>query len=146
MRRIIASSERSRSSTTCASSMRRRSSSGDGGVADAGMPMRSSITWVWSSVTGCSNAMSRTANHMCRWPASSSQPASSRACASKRPRSRCSIAVPSIDSSKNRWRSGTLAWRIIAPKPSTVPTRVSVMIIGSRTPCSSRYRDCATLG
>ena len=38
------------------------------------------------------------------------------------------------------------AWRIIAPNPSTVPIRVSVEIMGSRTPASSRNRDCATFG
>ena len=60
--------------------------------------MRCSIVAVSSSVTGVSNAMSRAANHICLWPPSSSQPASSRACASKSPRSRCCNAVPSIDS------------------------------------------------
>ena len=60
---------------------------------------------VSSSVTGFSNAMSRAANHICLWPPSSSQPASSRACASNRPRSRCCDRGAGDASSKCRCRS-----------------------------------------
>ena len=50
-------------------------------------------------------------------------------------------------SSKYRCRSPTLRRaRIIEPKPSTVPMRVSDVIVGSRTPSRSRYFDCATFG
>ena len=146
MRRIIASSAGSTSSSWRAASIRSRASAGVGAGPVDGMPIRWSISMVWSSVTGCSNARSRTANHMCRWPASSSQPASSRACASNNPRSRCSIAVPAMLSAKNCWRSGTAACRIIAPNPSTVPIRVRAMMTGSRTPWSRRYFDWATDG
>ena len=37
-------------------------------------------------------------------------------------------------------------WRIMPPKPSTVPIRVSVQMIGSGTPASIRSRACATFG
>ena len=108
--------------------------------------MRSSISAVMSSVTGFSNAMSRAANHICLWPPSSSKPASSRACASNSPLCRCATAVPATLSSKCCWMSPTSTRRIIDPKPSTVPMRVSDEIIGPRTPSRSRNFDCATFG
>ena len=49
---------------------------------------------------GFSKATSRAANHMSLWPASSSQPASSRPWASNRPLPRWSIAVPRMSSWK----------------------------------------------
>ena len=110
------------------------------------MPMRSSIRARWSSVTGLSKATSRAAYHMCSWPPSSSNPASSRAWASNRPAPRWASAVPRMSSSTRRCTSGTAENRIMPPKPSTVPTRVSVALIGSETPCSMRKRAWATFG
>ena len=55
--------------------------------------------------------------------------------------------MPAIDSSKCRCKSpGSRRARIIEPKPSTVPMRVSDVIVGSRTPSRNRYFDCATFG
>ncbi len=54
--------------------------------------------------------------------------------------------MPSIDSTKNRGMAPGWTWRIIEPKPSTVPIRVNEVIVGSRTPARNRYFVCATFG
>ena len=97
-------------------------------------PIRASMASMSSSSHDRSNAMSRAANHMSLCPASSSQPASSRPCASNSPRPRWSIAVPAMSSTKWRCRSFGCSKRMLAPYPSTVPMRVSVAISGSGTP------------
>ena len=42
--------------------------------------------------------------------------------------------------------SSTLTARIIEPKPSTVPMRVSALIVGPGTPSRRRNFVCATFG
>ncbi len=109
-------------------------------------PIRASIASMSSSSHDRSKAMSRAANHMSLWPASSSQPASSRPCASKSPRPRWSVAVPPMSSTKCRCSSFGCSRRMLAPNPSTVPIRVNVAIKGSGTPAPMRNRACSTLG
>ena len=75
MRRSIISSVEVEIVGSDAALRQRRASLRGRRLARAGtMPMRSSIVCVSSSVTGISNATSRAANHICLWPASSSQP------------------------------------------------------------------------
>ena len=150
MRRSIISSERSRSGKRAHRfGVARASASGVGGLPSAGDDPhadRASVC-VMSSVTGCSNATSRAANHICLWPPSSSQPASSRACASNKPDCRCAIAVPvdalvevrlhvvDRDRADHRAEAFDGADARRAPR-SSAPGR----------PRASRYFVCATFG
>ncbi len=124
MRRTIISSARSRSGKRRIASVS-RDRSGETGLPRRQMPMRTSIAWCHVLGLGSSNAMSRAANHMCLWPASSSQPASSRACASNRPR-------PQVVERGARDALDEVTLHVLdctsgssTPKPSTVPMRVS---------------------
>jgi hypothetical protein len=56
------------------------------------------------------------------------------------------MAVPVTSSSKHRRRSGTGSTLSMPPNPSTVPIRVSELMVGPGTPLRMRNVDCSTEG
>ena len=110
-----------------------------------GMPMRVSIVCVSSSVTGdLERDVARREPHQLvaglRLPIRLRRARALRTDRGRGAASRCRRC----DSSKKRCMSPGCTWRIIEPKPSTVPMRVSDVIVGSRTPSPQqvlRLRD-----